>query len=83
MLPTYRAVLTDNRLEWSGETPPGLTGRGRVHVTLLDPPTPDADRGKRAVAALERFAALGGLAEGEALATAVVTSRERGGTAEE
>ncbi|MBA4068040.1 MAG: hypothetical protein C0501_30910 [Isosphaera sp.] len=62
MLPTYPAVLTDDRLEWSGETPPGLTGRVRVYVTLLDPPpTPHADRGNRAVAALERLAALGGL----------------------
>lgn len=38
MLPTYPAILRDNRLEWVGDMPSNLPpGQGvQVHVTLLD-----------------------------------------------
>ena len=39
MLPTYPAVLSGNRLVWSGEAPPGLDSASiPVHVTLLTAP---------------------------------------------
>jgi hypothetical protein len=57
MLPTYTAVLRDNRLEWNGEIPPGLTPEKPVGVlvTLLDPLAP-LSRGERMAAALEKLA---------------------------
>jgi hypothetical protein len=61
MLPTYPAVLTDDRIEWTGEAPPGLGARVRVNITLLDPPSPTADQGARMAAALELIASRGGL----------------------
>jgi hypothetical protein len=61
MLPTYPAILTNGRVEWSGEVPAGLGPRTRIHITLLDPPTTAAaDQGKRMAAALEVLAARGG-----------------------
>lgn len=63
MLPTYPAVLSGDRLIWSGDSPPGSTAGVPVHVTLLAPPVPSSDRGKRRAAALEAIAARGGLAD--------------------
>lgn len=63
MLPTYPAVLSGDRIVWSGDAPPGLAVTGvPVHITLLTPPSPAADRGRRMAAALEEVAARGGLA---------------------
>jgi hypothetical protein len=63
MLPTYPAVLTNGRIEWSGEVPAGLGPRTRVRVTLLDPPQGTAsDQGKCMAAALEVISARGGIA---------------------
>ena len=57
MSPTYPAVLRDNQLEWSGETPPGLTPDLLVEVlvTVLKPKPETTDRGRRMVAALEKL----------------------------
>lgn len=60
MLPTYPATLRQNRIEWTGETPPGLSTDTPipVHVTLLAPTPPaDPNRGQRMAAALEKLAA--------------------------
>lgn len=63
MLPTYTAVLTGDRLTWTGDTPVGIADTNvPVHVTLLAPPSAPADRGKRMAAALEELAARGGIA---------------------
>ena len=60
MLPTYPAVLRDDRLEWANGRPPQLPAAGvRVHVTLLDPP-PVVDRGPAMAEALAALAAAGG-----------------------
>ena len=59
MLPTYPAVLRQNRIEWTGETPPGLPTDEPVpvHVTLLAPlPAMAPNQGQRMAAALERLA---------------------------
>jgi hypothetical protein len=62
MLPTYPAVLSGDRIVWSGDSPPGLSAAGvPVHVTLLAPPSSPAERRKRMAAALEEIAARGGL----------------------
>ncbi len=62
MLPTYPAVLSGDRVEWTGEVPANLAARVRVHVTLLDPPRTTAPgQGARMAAALELLAARGGL----------------------
>ena len=66
MLPTYPAVLRDNQLEWTGDTPGSLTQHQavRVHVTLLDAvagPEKAASQGARMAAALEKLAAMEGL----------------------
>lgn len=59
MLPTYPAVLRQNRIEWTGETPPGLSADESVpvHVTLLaPPPVAGSNQGQRMAAALEKLA---------------------------
>ena len=62
MLPTYPAILSNDHLRWTGETPPPLPDQVRVHVTLLDTPSaPAPGQGARMAAALERIAARGGL----------------------
>lgn len=70
ILPTYKAILRGDRLEWLGPSrqhPP--TDRPiAVHVTLLDEALSEADlhengQGARMAAALERLAELGALAE--------------------
>lgn len=69
ILPTYKAILRGDRLEWRGSSrqhPP--TDRPiAVHVTLLDEPLSEAgnhvnDQGTRMAAALERLAELRALA---------------------
>jgi hypothetical protein len=62
MLPTYPAVLSGDRLVWSGDAPAGLAAAPvPVHVTLLSQPAPSVDRRKQMVTALEELAARGGL----------------------
>jgi hypothetical protein len=63
MLETYPGILRDNRIEWSGESPPQVSAdRGvRVHVTILDrvEALPSGvERGQRMAAALEQLAAM-------------------------
>jgi hypothetical protein len=70
ILPTYKAILRGDRLEWRGSShqhPP--TDRPiAVHVTLLDEPSNETGvhengQGERMAAALERLAKLRALAE--------------------
>jgi hypothetical protein len=64
MLPTYPAILRDNRLEWSGDAPPNAGAPVRVYVTLVEPvPSPPTDQGARMAAALEKLAALNAFAD--------------------
>lgn len=60
MLPTYKAILKGDRLEWREEKPETLAGRElAVIVTILDEPASSGE-GARMASALERLAALGG-----------------------
>jgi hypothetical protein len=64
VLPTYKAILRGDRLEWSGDAPSDL-GADRpvpVHVTVLDEGsvTMIEGRGRRMALALERLAAVSG-----------------------
>jgi hypothetical protein len=62
MLPTYKATLKGNHLEWLGEAPEALP-RDRelpVMVTILDEPAVPG-RGSRMAAALEKLAKAGGV----------------------
>lgn len=70
ILPTYKAILRGNRLEWRGnvrQRPP--TDRPvAVYVTVLDEPLNDVGenekgRGARMAAALERLAEIRALAD--------------------
>lgn len=70
ILPTYKAILRGDRLEWRGTShqhPP--TNRPfAVHVTLLDEPVSETDVreegiGARMAASLERLAEIHALAE--------------------
>jgi len=63
MLPTYPALLRDNRLEWTGDAPVNLPKEQgiAVHVTVLDgapDPQPAVNQGQQLAAILERLAAL-------------------------
>jgi hypothetical protein len=66
-LPTYRAILRGNRLEWRGSArqPLPVDRPIAVYVTVLDEHISDAegDRGARMAAALTRLAELHALAE--------------------
>ena len=70
ILPTYKAILRGDRLEWRGTSrqhPPADRPLA-VHVTLLDEPLSEADvreegLGARMAAALERLAELRALVE--------------------
>lgn len=68
MLPTYPAILRDNRLEWMGDMPSDLPpGQGvQVHVTVLDklPPLSAAVQGQRMTEALQQLAASQALQDG-------------------
>lgn len=61
MLPTYKAVLKGDRLEWSGERPP-QTEAVSVHVTVLEhqPATGSSD-GRSMAEALNQLADAGGV----------------------
>ncbi len=62
MLRTYKAILRENQLEWSGEEPEAShTAEGiPVHVTILNENAGTADhRGERMAAALEHLASIG------------------------
>ena len=61
---TYEAVLIGNRLEWKGDAPdPSM--EWRVTVTVLPTPSGEpasAPNGARVAAAMEKAAAMGGIA---------------------
>jgi hypothetical protein len=62
MLPTYKAILRGNRIEWVADVPEHLAPDAGVQVivTFLERPCPPAvsDQGKRMAAVLEKLAAL-------------------------
>ncbi len=64
MLEKYRATISGDKIEWEGEEPTALNANGRitVDITVVDSITsahkPDS---KRAVEALRKIAALGGI----------------------
>ena len=70
ILPTYKAILRDNRLEWrgSGRQHPPTNRPMAVYVTVLDEPLGEVDasekgQGTRMAAALERLAEIHALAD--------------------
>ncbi len=68
MLPTYKAILKGNRVEWCGDVDRNIVGNHpvAVHITILDDPVAPASvesRGNRMVNALERLAEIHGLAD--------------------
>ncbi|HEY52463.1 MAG TPA: hypothetical protein G4N94_03310 [Caldilineae bacterium] len=68
MLATYKAVLKNNRLEWSGGAPilPSPREAVSVHVTILNDQIvapKEIAQGKRMAAALEKLAAVQSLTE--------------------
>lgn len=70
ILPTYKAILRGDRLEWRGNSRqhPPADRPVPVHVTLLDEPLNEADvrdegLGVRMAAALERLAEIHAMAE--------------------
>lgn len=84
MLPTYKATLKGDRLEWSGEPPKHLSGERpvKVYITILEEPaisSLEASNGEQMAAALEQLAAVGGVADiAEPLEWERETRRERG-----
>lgn len=63
MLPTYRAILDNDRVQWQDEAP--ASGRPvRVHITVLEPAAaePDRSRGQAMADALQKIADRGGIA---------------------
>lgn len=63
MLPTYRAVLRGDHLEWEDEVPEQTANQQRldVFVTIVSDSLSDEDsRGRRMASALERLAQKGG-----------------------
>ena len=64
MLPTYKAVLDENRVEWL-ERPPKQSGAVRVHITILEDSRSGstAERGKMMANALAELARRGTFAE--------------------
>lgn len=68
VLPTYKAILRGNRLEWSGNARqhPPVDRPVAVYVTVLDEPMGEVDaseQGARMATALERLAEIHALAE--------------------
>lgn len=68
MLPTYKATLKGNRLEWGEDTPEHLSPEEevRVYVTILEEPSVslvNVSQGERMAAALEQLASAQALAE--------------------
>ena len=64
MLPTYRAILNENRVEWL-ERPPKQSGAVRVHITILENSLArsTAGRGRMMANALAELARRGTFAE--------------------
>ena len=60
MLPTYKATLRGNRLEWIGEEPHRKEAVP-VHVTLLEEQRPHPGQGDQMAEALSQLAEAGGL----------------------
>jgi len=67
MLPTYKAILRGNQLEWSGEAPERSEEQPvDVYVTILqknDSSSSAAARGKGMADALEKLASINALSE--------------------
>jgi hypothetical protein len=68
VLPTYKAILRGNRLEWRGNARqhPPVDRPVAVYVTVLDEPMGEVDaneQGTRMAAALERLAEMHALAD--------------------
>ena len=61
MLPTYKATLKGNRLEWIGEEP-RRKDAVPVYVTLLEEQTAQRAQGDQMAEALNQLAEAGGLA---------------------
>lgn len=69
MLPTYRAVLHGDRLEWADDVPEHVRGEQRVPVFVTIVGDPDRSDGQRVAAmadALQRLATRGGLSIADA-----------------
>ena len=64
MLPTYKAILTKDRVQWQDEAPPSEQPSS-VMITFLDaiPSTPKESDGQKMAEALREIAARGGLSE--------------------
>jgi hypothetical protein len=63
MLPTYKAILRGDRIEWDDEVPEQVRSEQplAVYVTVLTQPAhADGDQGRRMAQALEQLAARGG-----------------------
>jgi hypothetical protein len=62
MLPTYKAILTKDRVQWQDEAPPSERPSS-VMITFLDPVAtmPRQSDGQRMADALSEIAARGGL----------------------
>ncbi len=67
MLPTYKAILRGNQLEWSGEAPERSEEQPvDVYVTILQETNASssvAARGQRMAEALEKLASINALSE--------------------
>ena len=63
MLPTYRAVLRGNHLEWEDEVPEQAANQERLDivVTIIGDSPADDSRGQRMARALQGLAQKGGL----------------------
>lgn len=63
MLPTYKAVLTKDRVQWQGETPPSEEP-SNVIITFLGPSSPPTEPdGQQMAEALREISTRGGLSE--------------------
>lgn len=62
MLPTYKAILRDNHVEWI-DGPPDRSQPTPVQITLLEETPSVADRGKAMAEALEKVAQAGAFSE--------------------
>lgn len=62
MLPTYKAILRDDHVEWI-DSPPDRSRATPVHITLLEEGTSVPDRGKAMAEALEKLAQSGAFSD--------------------
>lgn len=62
MLPTYKAILRDDHVEWI-DSPPDRSRATPVHITLLEEKPSVTDRGKAMAQALEKLAESGAFSD--------------------